>query len=57
MSRSKETKSFEAVVSDLDMSEEEKEAFQDYLDKNYSDLRHSNDYDQLVEIAHECLGR
>ncbi len=57
MSHDSETREFKAVVRDMGMDREEQERFHDYLTDYYWDEKDSMDYNRLMEVAHECLGR
>jgi len=57
MSHNSETEEFKAVVRDMNMSKDEQREFHDYLSDHYWDEKDSMDYNRLMEVAHECLGR
>ncbi len=57
MSHESETKEIEAVVRDMNMTKEERRRFHDHLTNYYWDTKNNMNYNQLMEIAHECLGR
>lgn len=57
MSHDSETEEFKAVVRDMYMTREERRYFHDYLADHYWDEKDSMDYNRLMEVAHECLGR
>jgi len=57
MSHDSETEEFKAVVRDMYMTREERRYFHDYLTDHYWDEKDFMDYNRLMEVAHECLGR
>lgn len=57
MSHNSETEEFKSVVRDMNMDREERRRFHDYLTDYYWDEKDSMDYNRLMEVAHECLGR
>lgn len=57
MSHDSETQEIKDVVRDMRMSPEERRRFHDYLNDYYWDEKDFMDYNRLMEVAHECLGR